>query len=68
MEDLTLERFVIPRPITKVIKEVLYYPIIIETKKPFANQSTKKKYIKIHIQMFKLYGGPYMTFLKKSIF
>ena len=42
-EGLTFERLVIPRPITEVIKEVLQYPINIETKEPLANQSNEKK-------------------------
>ena len=42
-EDLTLERLVIPRPITEVTKEDIYYPINIEIEAPPANESNEEK-------------------------
>ena len=42
-EDLTLERLVIPRPITEVMNEYIYYPINIEIEAPSANRSNKEK-------------------------
>ena len=42
VESLTLERLTIPRSITEVIKEDIYYPINIEIEAPPANQSNKK--------------------------
>ena len=42
-KDVTLERLVIPRPITEVMKEGIYYPIDIEIEALPANQSKKEK-------------------------
>ena len=42
-EDLTLERLVIQRPITEVMKEDIYYPINIEADAPLPNQSSEEK-------------------------
>ena len=42
-ENVTLERLVIPRPITEVMKENLYYTINIEIKALPANQSNEEK-------------------------
>ena len=39
----TLGLLVIPRPITKVIKEDIYCQINIEIKTPFANETNEKK-------------------------
>ena len=42
-EDLTLGRLEIPRPITEVIKEHIYYPINTGIEAPPANQSNEEK-------------------------
>ena len=42
-EELSLKRLVIPRPITEVMKEDIYYPTNIEIEAPPVNQSNEEK-------------------------
>ena len=42
-EDLPLERIVVPRPTTEVMKENIYYPINIEIDASPTNQSNEEK-------------------------
>ena len=65
-EELTLNRFVIPRSITEVMKEDIYYPTNIEIEAPPVNQSNEEKKCQ-HSQLKCLNKDVYNTFYKDYI-
>ena len=52
-DDLTLERLVIPRPITEVVKEDIYFTITIEIEGVLGNQATNRKYLQSKTRLSK---------------